>query len=110
MHPDFSSPTWDLIQAGSKDASDSDNASSSTLQPQSAANIAYVCSAIDSIAEDLKLQEDNKQLVFGAEKSIHHYNKLKHNLTLLTSALHQFWLDIWWVSIRKVGTCGMADG
>ena len=42
--------------------SDSDNAtSSSTLQPQGAANIGNMCAAIDSIAEDLKqkLQEDN---------------------------------------------------
>ena len=51
----------------------------------------------------LYMQEDNKQLVFGAEKSISHYNKLKHNLTLLTSALHQFWLDIRWVSNKKEG-------
>ena len=50
--------------------------------------------AIDSIAEDLKqkLQEDNEQLVFGAEKFISRYNKLKHSLPLLTSALHRFGL------------------
>ena len=93
MHPDFSSPTWDLIRAGSKDVSDSDNATSTnTLQPQGAENIGIMCAAIDSIAEDLKqkLQEDNEQLVFGAEKFISRYNKLKHSLPLLTPALHRF--------------------
>ena len=87
--------------------SDSDNAtSSSTLQPQGAANIGNMCAAIDSIAEDLKqkLQEDNEQLVFGAEKFISRYNKLKHSLPLLTSALHRFgWTYGGSVTSRKGG-------
>ena len=107
MHPDFSSPTWDLIRAGSKDVSDSDNAtSSSTLQPQGAANIGNMCAAIDSIAEDFKqkLQEDNEQLVFGTEKFISRYNKLKHSLPLSTSALHRFgWTYGGSVTSRKGG-------
>ena len=87
--------------------SDSDNAtSSSTLQPQGAKNIGNMCAAIDSIAEDLKqkLQEDNDQLVFGAEKFISRYNKLKHSLPLLTSALHRFgWTYGGSITSRKGG-------
>ena len=51
--------------------------SSNTLQPQGAANIGNMCAAIDSIAEDFKqkLQEDNEQPVFGAEKFIFRCNK-----------------------------------
>ena len=107
LHPDFSSPAWDLIRAGSKDVSDSGSAtSSSTLQPQSAPNIGKMCAAIDSIAEDLKqkLQEDNEQLVFGSEKFISRYNRLKHSLPLLTSALHRFgWTYGGSVTSRKGG-------
>ena len=93
--------------------SDSDNATFSTLQAQDAANIGNMCTAIDSIAEDLKqkLQVDNEQLVFCVEKFISHYNKLKHSLPLLTSACTaSLWLDIWWVSKKqKVATCSMAN-
>ena len=94
--------------------SDSDNAtSSSTLQPQGAENIGNMYAAIESIAEDLKqkLQEDNEQLLFGAEKFISCYNKLKQSLPLLTSTLHRFgWTYGGSVTSRKkVATCGMAD-
>ena len=74
--------------------SDSNNGtSSSMLQSQDEASITNMCAAIDSIPEDLKqkLQEEvNEQLVFGAEKFISRYNKQKHSLPLLTSALHRF--------------------
>ena len=50
------------------------------------------------------LQEDNEQLVFGAEKFISRYNKLKHSLPLLTSALHRFgWTYGGSVKSRKGG-------
>ena len=65
-----------------------------------------MCAAIDSIAEDLKqkLQKDNEQLVFGAEKFISHYSRLKYSLLLLTSALHQFgWTYGGSVTSRKGG-------
>ena len=108
MHPDFSTAAWDLIRAGSKDMSDSDNGtSSSTVQSRDVASIGNMCAAIDSIADDLKQklrEEDNEQLVFGSEKFISRYNKLKHSLPLLTSALHRFgWTYSGSVTSRKGG-------
>ena len=63
-------------------------------------------SAIDNIAKDLKkkLEEKNEQFLFGVEKFVGRYMKMKNSISLLTSSLHRFgWTFGGSVSNRKNG-------
>ena len=63
VHPYFSSPTWDLIRARSKDVSDSGNATScSTIHV-----VMHKVQQTLEICVRVKLQEENEQLLHSLE-------------------------------------------
>ena len=91
FHPDFSTPSVDLIRYGAKSDSDEDvTMDSNDMQLQT--RVQEACSAIDKIADDLKekLKEQNEQFIFGLEKFISQYQNLNGSIPLLTSSLYCF--------------------
>ena len=92
FHADFNSLSFDLIRAGARD--DSINAKVSESQSEDYRQRAQnACLQISTIANDLKEKLEgttNEQLLFGVEKFVSRYSKLKNSVPLLTSSLHRF--------------------
>lgn len=102
----FDTLAMDLIRAGARSDDIADKSSTDGVSPIDKQKIKETCLAIDKLAEDLKgkLEEANGQLLFGVEKFVSRYHKLKGSIPLLTSSFHRFgWTFGGSVSSRKGG-------